>query len=896
MPFVPSPSTQPQGPNVARKTVAVLIDYADHLGSSYDAQLRTGFEVACEAHDCNLAFIVGRQLFSPDPLSAVHNEVYKLVQSESVHAVVLVAAGLASACGVLRLGELCDSYRPAALCSLGLEVPGVPSIVVDNDSGMEAVIEHVIRDHGCRRVAFIGGPNNNSDAKARLQAYQRVLARSGLPFDARLTAFGDFTHSTGFAATQELLERRVELGAVVAANDEMALGSIEALRQRGLRVPRNVRVTGFDDLVFARFANPPLTTARQPLERMAALAIELVTAQWLGKRVPLVTPQPVQLVKRRSCGCHASHQFGSTRMAAANSTLASKFISENLERIRVHVNEILTPPSGYSHHDVGPLLLSLKAEINGERDAFLTALAELLDAAGGHNEFYDDVQTAISFLRNEFDSVGAIELEALWDSARRAIALANTRSQSEQRSAIEATYQRLLSCGERFSSAPDLQTLGRALGEELPQIPINNVLIALCVDGQSAALEPFFGLSDGHVVSLSAGPLPVTKLLSLAATCSNRRHTSFVLPLTFESQYLGVAIFEPEAGLGVCGMLREQISFAVKSVALHQEIVRRTALHERSVREQITATTRVESLRVMAGGVAHDLNSALSPLVTLPSVILGLIDKLGVDSSGDGRRLRAYVETIGSAAHRATQTIRDLMTLGRQGRTQKAPLDLNWLVASCLSAEPLLSAGEDRGRIHVAVELHPVQLMVNASQYHVERAISNLVRNAIEAMGELGTLSVQTGVWILTEPVVARDTVASGHYAKVAVSDTGPGIPQDMIDRVFEPFFTSKKLRDSSGSGLGLSIVHEVVKEHEGFVQVVSEQGRGTTFTLCFPLVDKSSLAVCENPTDSRKDGSSTQDVEWLTPEVHSAVHGCVDSAPSDSETQTPTGQAKLSS
>ena len=444
---------------------------------------------------------------------------------------------------------------------------------------------------------------------------------------------------------------------------------------------------------------------------------------------------------------------------------------------------------------------------------------------------------------------------------------------------------------------PDLSTLKHALAEELPLIPINNVLFALCVTGQSTTLEPFFGLCDGRAIDPPKPPEPATRLLSLAGYYSNRRHTSFVLPLTFESQYLGVAIFEPQSGLGVCGMLREQISFAVKSVALHQEILTKTALHERSVQERVAATARMESLSVMAGGVAHDLNSALSPVVALPDVILGLVEKLGIDEAPEGQRLRRYVETIKLAANRATQTIRDLMTLGRQGRMQKAPLDLNWIVAGCLSAEPQLSVRDERNRIEVIIKLCPTSLLVNASQYHVERAISNLVRNAIEAIGESGTLSVQTEAANIAEPVIGHETVAPGQYAVIAVSDTGPGIPADLIGRVFEPFFTNKKLRDSSGSGLGLSIVHGVVKEHEGFVDVASEKGRGTTFTLYFPLAEQSPNFAAKAESCSKTiTAAASAKFDDGTREASSAVHSRIDTASSASPAVTPPHRVKLSS
>ncbi len=851
----------------------------DHLGSGYETQLRTGFENSCARYNCNLVFVVGRPLFSPDPLSVVHNRVYGLVRPGSMDGVIFVSAGLASACGADRLKELCESYRPMALCSIGIELPDVPSIVIDNQLGMEAVIEHVIRDHGRRRVAFVGGPPKNADAIARMQVYRKVLERHGIEYSPNLTAFGDFTYSTGLVATNTLLERGAQFDALVAANDGMALGAIDSLKRSGSRVPGDICVAGFDDLVSARFSNPPLTTARQPLERMAALALDTIVAQLDGNLVPIRVCLPVELVKRRSCGCHFRNAVG-TESRAVDSPSLTEFLGKNSERLREHLDELLLEPGGQAAGGSSQILDALQAEIDGSKGTFLSALELFLEKSGGHNEYFDDVQTAISFLRHEFGAIKEVDLEDLWDAARRAIALSNTRSQSEQRSNIEVTYQRLLRCGEMFASVPDLATLERTLAEELPLIPINNVLIALCVEGESTELEPFFALCDGRVIELPKTSQPAAKLLSLAESYTKRRHTLFALPLTFESHYLGVAIFEPQSGLGVCGMLREQISFALKSVSLHQEIVHKTALHERSVQERVAAMTRMESLSVMAGGVAHDLNSALSPLVALPDTMLGLIEKLGVAHSDEGRRLRNYVETIKSAANRATQTIRDLMTLGRQGRMQKAPLDLNWIVAGCLSAEPQLIAKDEQNSLEVTIELSPLSLLVNASQYHVERAISNLVRNAIEAIGEAGTLSVYTGAVNVIEPILGHETVVPGKYAVVAVSDTGPGIPANMIARVFEPFFTNKKLRDSSGSGLGLSIVHGVVKEHEGFVNVASEKGHGTTFTLYFPLADQSFHFASENDSGAALEDATPSEVFGIdTREPPSAVHGRVETA-----------------
>ena len=145
----------------------------------------------------------------------------------------------------------------ATMCSVGIEMPSVPSLVLDNRPGMEAVVERLVRDHGCRRIAFLAGTPQNPEAEARFEAYQAVLARHGIACDRRrCIARGYFRTNSAKVAMEEILARGVEIDGVVAANDEMATGAIDVLRKRGLRVPQDVPVTGFDDLVAGAAGEP----------------------------------------------------------------------------------------------------------------------------------------------------------------------------------------------------------------------------------------------------------------------------------------------------------------------------------------------------------------------------------------------------------------------------------------------------------------------------------------------------------------------------------------------------------------------------------------------------------------------------------------------------------------
>jgi CheY-like chemotaxis protein len=142
-------------------------------------------------------------------------------------------------------------------------------------------------------------------------------------------------------------------------------------------------------------------------------------------------------------------------------------------------------------------------------------------------------------------------------------------------------------------------------------------------------------------------------------------------------------------------------------------------------------------------------------------------------------------------------------------------------------------AGE---RVQLSLTLHREPLPLLASESHLERAINNLVHNAIEAMGDGGKLTIATRECVLEASTAQRENVRVGRYAILQVSDTGRGIPVEDLKRIFEPFFSSKRMSDRSGSGLGLAIVDGVVKDHGGFIAVSSTPGKGTSFSLHFPL------------------------------------------------------------
>jgi len=815
-----------------QKTIAVLIDHADYPAGGYESQLRAGFEAASKRLGLGLLLFFGRALDAPMYLA--QNAIYELAHPDCVQGIILVSAGLATYTGVAGVQELCERLGKLPRVSLGLQLPGVPSVTIDNEPGIHALVDHLVEEHGCRALAYIGGPEFNPDASVRARAFEAALAHQRLPFDPERCHAGDFTLPSGSSAMATILERGVHFDAVVAANDGMALGAIETLKSRGLRVPHQVRVCGFDDLEIARLVNPPLTTVRQPLEEMATRAVELLYAQIQGKSVPERSELGVELVCRRSCGC-ARVARAAAQPSLVNTKPAGNVVAERAERLVSRIVHHLGETGDSTRQMAITIVTGLRDQLEGQATAFELALDLVIDQVGERRELYEQLQEVISLLRSELSDCGPAT-EQLWHEGRALLALACTRASGRQRLHSEMQFQHLLRGGERLLSAFDLPTLKRVLSQELPEMLVQNALFSLYQGAQNAQLVPFLYLRDGVPQELPDTPYSSTQLVPDGVDLGRRGRTCFVWPLAAENEHFGVAVIELSDVTGAPEMLREQITAALRSSALHREIVHRTALHERSVQERLATAKRMSALNVLAGGVAHDLNNALGPLVALPDLIVKELEDLGNDPAQRVNQACSDVLAIKAAALRAMQTIKDLLTSARQGRTQKEPLDLNRLVESLVHAEtPALSRD---GQIEIVLGSSREPLFISGSESHVQRALSNLLRNASEAIEPPGRVAIRTARVEIHEPCMGYETIEPGDYAMISITDTGRGISQHELGRVFEPFFTKKRVGESSGSGLGLAIVHGVIKEHGGYLNVESQPDRGTTFSLFFSRIE----------------------------------------------------------
>ncbi len=181
----------------------------------------------------------------------------------------------------------------------------IPSVTVENVQITRQLVEHLIKVHGKRRILFMRGPLSQEDSAWREMGYRSALQANGIPVDENLMLNGDFERGIAYEVLNDYLGNgeQVAFDAVFSGDDDAAIGILKALHQHGLRVPEQVAVIGFDDLGFAPFLNPPLTTVRAPTETVGRLAAERLFAVLENQPASETIILPTEIIYRRSCGC-----------------------------------------------------------------------------------------------------------------------------------------------------------------------------------------------------------------------------------------------------------------------------------------------------------------------------------------------------------------------------------------------------------------------------------------------------------------------------------------------------------------------------------------------------------------------------------------------------------------
>ncbi len=238
---------------------------------------------------------------------------------------------------------------------------------------------------------------------------------------------------------------------------------------------------------------------------------------------------------------------------------------------------------------------------------------------------------------------------------------------------------------------------------------------------------------------------------------------------------------------------------------------------------------RMVSLGALAEGMAYELNNILAPVVSYPSLILEQIP--------ENNPARQYINEIAAAGNAAARAIHDLQTIGRSGLYAKDPINLNDMVNQFIASPETDRLRRQYPDVSLEVKVAEKMSDMAGSRGQIERIISNLVSNALEATRDGGKILVETLVEHVEHPVGLFESGEEGDYVVLVVEDTGCGMERRELERIFEPFYTRKRGKHRQVSGLGLALVYRVVKDHGGYISVTSQENKGSRFMIYFPIL-----------------------------------------------------------
>jgi signal transduction histidine kinase len=249
---------------------------------------------------------------------------------------------------------------------------------------------------------------------------------------------------------------------------------------------------------------------------------------------------------------------------------------------------------------------------------------------------------------------------------------------------------------------------------------------------------------------------------------------------------------------------------------------------KRKLQDQLIQSQKMESIGSLAGGIAHEFNNILTIII--------INNEMNMRELSDSKPALRRAKRIESAGMRGKDVVKQLLTFSRQDSPTQQTTDMRSIVQGAMELVRSSTPTNIEIKLNIAKKIYPI--WGNGTQ--INQVIINLCRNAIDAMPDMGGILTVALLNEIVEDnfVRAHPALKPGKYAKLVVNDNGIGMDEKTMARVFEPYFTTKPI--GKGTGIGLAVVHGIIKKHKGFIDVHSQLGRGTTFTLFFPAYEAS--------------------------------------------------------
>ncbi|MGC9522890.1 MAG: substrate-binding domain-containing protein [Anaerolineae bacterium] len=733
-----------------------------------------------------------------------------------------------------------------------------PTIAADNASGILEAVAHLV-EHGHRRIAFLAGSPDDlqGDTGDRLRAYEAALAHHGLERDPRTVVYGRHVYDGGYTGISQIIDSGVPFSALLASNDEMALGAMQAIKERGLRIPQDVAVIGFDNRLEGTIQDPALSSVHVPLYDMGYHAVELMVRHLEGAaQLSGTTRVRTRLVTRESCGC------GSLRLASAGEDVSPEgpgfdLKTQNNPLVETIATSVLNQAQRLSESEclslcrrlVGSFAASVE---RNDRAEFLRTLEIVLQRTVGGGDDAHIWQDAITLIRKSSDMAGEgtpasphLAREIL-DQARQTISFQMQRQHRHMLVDQRWSSSRLSLLTASLQTALDETRIYEILAQHLRTMNIDPALVVLFEaqeDDPLATSVLHNGLQPEQApIRFSSPAFPPVGLFDV-----NQPVQLAMVPLVDQTGQLGYVVFGTEY-FDLYGAIVQQLGGAFNTARLYRDATegRRLAEEANRMKSRFLST------------ISHELRTPLNLIVGLSGMVLQDSDEGGVPlpeaARNDVDRIHAYAQHLGGL-------IGDVIDLATSDAGQLRLNNENVNLAQTLRivAESGSQLAKDKG-LTFESSLPEAGPWVRGDPMRLRQVALNLINNAVKF-----TAKGSIRLWLEDH----------GDSVTVRVSDTGLGISPEEQQVIFDEFRQSDRsvALGYGGLGLGLAISKRLVEMHGGTIAVQSTgiEGAGSTFAFTLPTIR---LPV-DDPRQPKEAQRGQQSVVVLTSQLGTSERLC---------------------
>ncbi|MGB4406842.1 MAG: substrate-binding domain-containing protein [Sphaerochaeta sp.] len=507
---------------------------------------------------------LGSRLGSPIASEASSNLAYHLANRRNIDGLIIIASALETFLTTVDLKAFFAPLADLPRVSIGMRIPGMSDVIVDGNQALAQVIEHLIVEHKPKRFALISGPASHDEANSRLGVFCSVLGRHAIPLDERLKFTGTFTQDSGVQGVAAFCETGLAFDALVCLNDRMAQGALEELRRRGIRVPEDVALVGFDGIESSLYTLPPLTTAMQPMSELGLTSVDILSRLMLGGEEEHLTLECTPII-RESCGCKPVFYYA---------TEIQEIPSYASKAERSSINELT---ASVIANDYDSLIIGLNRAIEGTR-------AE----NGTLSRWYE----YLAYIEHHCRHQGLADqhfLDTLIGAARAFTAEKVGSYQATKRIEAESSFETLRRVSAILSGVFDLSAMFKNLKKGLQMFGIEQGYLAV-FNKDKRKVRYFMDISkenqEAHTIPQE---FKRVSLLPPIIESSWRQGQWILMPLVYESEQLGYLIVPIGIEIpALYDILQEQVSSNLKGILLLEQI----RSHGEILAEQVELRTK----------------------------------------------------------------------------------------------------------------------------------------------------------------------------------------------------------------------------------------------------------------------------------------------------------------